>query len=89
MFWNEELNCLLMVYVDDVKMSGSEKGLKEAWIRIRKGIEIDLPQAVNKCLGCLHRPRTGVLKAGASISRASAGAKVNMMVYDEKDFMPW
>ena len=51
MFWNEELKCLLMVYVDGFKMSGPPKGLKTAWTRIREGVETDLPAAVNKCLG--------------------------------------
>ena len=31
MFWSEELKCLLMVYVDDFKMSGSPGNLKTAW----------------------------------------------------------
>ena len=87
MLWNHELMCLLMVYVDVFKMSGPEIGLKEAWIRIRKGIEIDLLAAVNKCLGCLHRPRTGVIKIDATANRASGGVKVSMMEYDEEDFM--
>ena len=92
MFWNDELKCLLMVYVDDFKMSGPPKGLKEAWIRIKKGIETDGPKEVNKCLGCLHRCRTGVLKQSGSTrdsgpGGSTGGVKVNMMEYDETDFM--
>ena len=77
-----------MVYVNDFKMSGPPKGLKTAWSKIREGIEIDPPTAVNKCLGCLHRCRTGVLnrKASATVHGvpSQSGVKVNMMEYDEK-----
>ena len=51
MFWNEGLKCLLMVYVDDFKMSGRPGGKKTAWGLIRKAIETDLPRPVVKCLG--------------------------------------
>ena len=31
-FWNENLKVMLVIYVDDFKMSGPIYGLKKAWI---------------------------------------------------------
>ena len=79
-----------MVYVDDIKMSCPPGGLKTAWSLIKKGIETDDPNEVDKRLGCKHRLRTGVLKpkAGAAVNGVPAkGVQVNMMELEEKDFM--
>ena len=53
-YWHPNLRLLLMVYVDDFKMSGPAKNMIRGWNLIRKSIQTDEPQQVNKCLGCEH-----------------------------------
>ena len=43
MFWNAKLQLMLMVYVDDFKMSGPAKNLDHGWKLLRSGIEMDDP----------------------------------------------
>ena len=57
-FWHDKLKLLLVVYVDDSKMSGPENNLKEGWKAIRRGIVTDDPKPVGKCLGCQHDVKT-------------------------------
>ena len=57
-FWHDRLKLLLVVYVDDFKMSGPKTNLSEGWKAIRKGIVTDDPKPVNKCLGCQHDVKT-------------------------------
>ena len=52
MFWHEELKLLLMVYVDDFKMSGPKENLEKGWKMIRSGLDSDDPDLVDRCLGC-------------------------------------
>ena len=77
MFWNEELSLMLMVYVDDFKMSGPEKNLKEGWKRIRQGLDIDDPVLVDRCLGCHHKQLKGEVN----------GKPVSVMQYVVEDIM--
>ena len=73
MFWNDKLKCLLMVYVDDIKMAGPTAGLKAAWSLIRDGIETGNPDKVDKCLGCVHRTSKGTIpRQDARVPAASA-----------------
>ena len=37
LFWHEELRCLLMVYVDDFRVSGPIANLPEVWSRLGSG----------------------------------------------------
>ena len=54
MFYNRSLDLLLMVYVDDFKMSGPKQNLKKGWDAIRKDLKLEDPKPVGKCLGCMH-----------------------------------
>jgi len=57
---------MLMVYVDDFKMSGKPGAVKRCWDNLRQegpqGIKMDEPAPVNKCLGCDHRKSTVVIE---------------------------
>ena len=43
MFYHSEMQFMLMVYVDYLKMSGPAKHVTEGWKRIRSGLDIDDP----------------------------------------------
>ena len=53
-YWHDELQCFLVVYVDDLKMSGPKDNLKVAWERLRKGLTMDDPEPTGRYLGCQH-----------------------------------
>ena len=77
MFWHDELRLLLLVYVDDFKMSGPKANLKEGWKRIRAGLDTDDPLPVDRCLGCHHKVCDGQVN----------GKQVRIMQYHVRDFM--
>ena len=78
LYYNEKLKTLLMVYVDDFKMSGPKENLKEAWAAIKKGIDLEDPTPVGRCLGCKHNEIT-VYPEGKPPARG--------LEYDMTDFM--
>ena len=45
-YWHPELKLLLMVYVDDFKMSGPSANFAKGWSMIRQKIKTDEPHAV-------------------------------------------
>ena len=52
LFYHHELHLLLIVYVDDFKMSGPEKNMKEGWRLISTQIDMDEPEPIHMvCLG--------------------------------------
>ena len=77
MYWHSKLFFLLMVYVDDFKVSGPFENMNEGWELIRTSIKTDEPSPPGKCLGCNH-----VIKE-VSIN----GKKVRRMIYDMEQFM--
>ena len=40
-YWNDRLKLLLIIYVDDMKLSGPEKNMKEAWEAIGRNITLE------------------------------------------------
>ena len=46
---------MLIVYVDDFKLTGSKPILSTVWGLIRKGLRIGDPTPVGLYLGCHHR----------------------------------
>ena len=77
MFWNAGLQLMLMVYVDDFKMSGPAKNLDKGWKLLRSGIDMDDPYPLDRCLGCIHHIRSGVVNH----------KNVQIIEYDVCDFM--
>ena len=77
-YFHDELKLLLMVYVDDIKMSGPDsEHIAQGWKFIRQGITTGDPTGVGKCLGCKH----------VVSNHTVAGQKVRVMEYDVCDFM--
>ena len=77
MFWHAEQKLIMMVYVDDFKMSGRTANLAFMWERIRKLIKMDEPNVVGRCLGCEHKEYEGKID----------GRAVRSMDYDLCAFM--
>ena len=55
MFYHPELKLLLVVYVDDFKMSGPKDNMSKGWSLIASKLDMDTPGEVNRYLGCDHR----------------------------------
>ena len=77
MYWHPTLRLLLMVYVDDFKMSGPAKNMPKGWQLVREGIKTDAPQSAGKCLGCDHKVKSVNHK----------GRMVTQIEYDMQGFM--
>ena len=54
MFFHARLKLLLIVYVDDFKMSGPKESIEEGWRLIATKIDLDEPGPVGRYLGCEH-----------------------------------
>ena len=54
-FFHPELKLLLVVYVDDFKMSGPKENMPKGWDLIASKIDMDKPGEVNRYLGCDHK----------------------------------
>ena len=81
-YYHPRLRLLLMVYVDDFKMSGPKQTLAGGWKLTRgtnstPGLKIVEPGPFGKCLGCVHRV----------VAVSVDGRKVRGMEYDCCDFM--
>ena len=76
-YWHEELKCFLVVYVDDMKMSGPKANLAEAWTRLRKNLKMDDPEPSGRYLGCEHE-----------IKKVSVdGKSYTTMTYNMEEFL--
>ena len=53
-YWHPNLKTLLIVYVDDFKMSGPVQSVAKAWEKLRKGLVIEDPSPAGKFLGCTN-----------------------------------
>ena len=62
-YWDKDRELLLVVYVDDMKLSGPEHELADAWKRLEGsgdgGIKLDKPKGdvdknIHTFLGCIH-----------------------------------
>ena len=66
-YWHDRLKLLLSVYVDDFKLSGPKRNLKEGWDLIRAEIDLEPPAPANLYLGCEHEACTWDSKDGHPI----------------------
>ena len=76
-YYHREWDLLLMVYVDDFKMSGPQKNIEKGWKAIREKLDLDEPGPVDHCLGCKHNVGSATIN----------GKTVRVMEYDVCDFM--
>ena len=53
-FFNDKLKLFVVVYVDDFKMAGPSKHMKQGWDLIRQKIRTEDPTPAGKYLGCEH-----------------------------------
>ena len=53
-FFHPELKLLLVVYVDDFKMSGPKESMSKGWELIGSKIDMDTPTVIGRYLGCDH-----------------------------------
>ena len=54
-FHHQELNCLLVVYVDDFKMAGPSANMEKARASIKAAVNIGDPEPYDRYFGCMHR----------------------------------
>ena len=49
-----ELNCMLVVYVDDFKLAGPTEDMDKAWASIKRAVNIGDPEPYDRHFGCQH-----------------------------------
>ena len=76
-FWHPRLELLLVVYVDDFKLSGPAHNLAEGWSLFRNAIKTDDPHPIDWFLGCKHVAFERLLP--------ETGKKVRGIEYDMSD----
>ena len=54
-FHHQELNCLLVVCVDDFKMAGPSENLPKACATVKAAVDIGEPEAYDRYFGCMHK----------------------------------
>ena len=59
-FFNLELNCMLVVYVDDFKLAGPTENMDKAWASIKRAVNIGDPEPYDRYFGCQHVEFNGV-----------------------------
>ena len=52
MFRHPKLNLMLVVYVDDFKLSGSKANLAQGWSLMASKIKLEPPSSIKRYLGC-------------------------------------
>ena len=77
---HKELRILLVVYVDDFKMSGPKVNLKSGWDLINRYISIEPPTPLGVFLGCGHKRTTFTLPSGV----VARGVEYNMRNFLEQ-----
>ena len=78
MCYYSKLNLLLVVYVDDFKMSGPEGNLAKRWSMLRSLLNIEPETDLGMRLGCTLRKGENRLKDGT---------RVSTMTYDMESFL--
>jgi hypothetical protein len=53
-FHHQELNCLVVVYVDGFKMAGPSANMEKAWASIKAAVDIGYPEPYDRYFGCMH-----------------------------------
>ena len=53
MYFHEGLQLLLVIYVDDLKLSEPEQNLTKGWELLRSKFKIEPETGLGSCLGCL------------------------------------
>ncbi len=72
------LKLLLVVYVDDFKMAGPKKNLKQGWEMLRKHLSIEPETPLGLYLGCNQIKGT---------KKMADGKVVNSVTYDMEEYL--
>ena len=68
MYFHKELQLLLVVYVDDLKLAGPEKNLAKGWELLRSKLKIEPETDVGLYLGCVLSKGTDKLHDGSKVT---------------------
>ena len=77
-YYHAELILMLIVYVDDFKMSGPKENMPKGWELIKKGLDLEGHGPVRNHLGCVHVEGT---------AKSKDGKTVRTMTYDMESFL--
>ena len=61
LYWNSQLRLLLVVYVDDLKLAGPTRSLKQGWKLLRSQLRLEPETPLGLYLGCNVSKSQGVL----------------------------
>ena len=86
---------MLVVYVDDFKLSGPKCNLAAGWKAIRDNVKMGEPEPLGKFLGCSHKVATRLVPAGGDPNADYTDAdlkglqvkEVRCIEYDMEEFM--
>ena len=77
-YYHKEMELLLVVYVDDLKMAGPESKMKLGWQKLRSKLDLEPETELGLYLGCqLVRGQT----------KLKDGTKVSTITYDMESFL--
>ena len=60
MFRHEELDLILVVYVDDFKMAGPTGNLAKGWESIKSVVDLGEPEPFDRYFGCHHIEKNNI-----------------------------
>ncbi|CAE7213840.1 unnamed protein product, partial [Symbiodinium sp. CCMP2592] len=92
-FRHPKLNLMLVVYVDDFKLSGPKANLATGWELMASKIKLEPPSSIKRYLGCEHEPKKAFpeLTFGdrdTTVAQGSVGPReIRMIKYDMRSFM--
>ncbi|CAE6936887.1 GIP [Symbiodinium sp. CCMP2592] len=92
-FRHPKLNLMLVVYVDDFKLSGPKANLANGWELMASKIKLEPPSSIKRYLGCEHEPKKAFpeLTFGdrdTTVAQGSVGPReIRMIKYDMRSFM--
>ncbi|CAE7775567.1 unnamed protein product [Symbiodinium sp. CCMP2592] len=92
-FRHPKLNLMLVVYVDDFKLSGPKANLAKGWELMASKIKLEPPSSIKRYLGCEHEPKKAFPELtfgdrGTTVAQGSVGPReIRMIKYDMRSFM--
>ena len=98
-YWHPKFKSVLILYVDDFRISGPKSSMQAAWASIRKHIRTGEPEPSGKFLGCDHKLSQKVIPAGGDPWRDYTAEEcrnhrkvgtlvtLNVIEYDMEEFL--
>ena len=63
-YYHKKLEVIMILYVDDFRLSGPSQNMKEAWATVTRHVKISEPEGSGKFLGCSRKCFSKILPAG-------------------------